>query len=73
MKASIFESRKKKSVEKRIPLSIPVELYEEIEKVKERLKKSAPDMRFNVNALCVETLTRAVKKANKELDELGEV
>lgn len=67
MKASIFESRKPKPADKRVPVLVPESLYDDIETIKKLLKEKAPDKLFNTNAICVEALKKAVNKAKREL------
>jgi len=70
MKASIFETRKGKTEEKRVSIILPSELHELIEDIKNQLKAKSPDMRFNVNAICVDALKKATKKAQTELTQM---
>ncbi len=67
MTNSIFETKKGQSKEKSLSVKLPVALHDSIEKIKASLAEKAPEKRFNVNAICVDALARATKKAAKEL------
>lgn len=67
MPPSIFESADKQPKEKKLPISISQDLEGAISYVKSELQMKAPDMKFNVNSICVDALSKAVKRAKKEL------
>jgi len=68
--SSIFESSDNKPKDKKVSIIISQELESAISAVKSELKMKAPDMKFNTNSICVDALTKAVKRANKELAEM---
>jgi len=68
--SSIFESSDNKPKDKKVSIIISQELESAISAVKSELKMKAPDMKFNTNSICVDALTKAVKRAKKELAEM---
>ena len=71
MTNSIFESKKRQIKEKALSVKVPLEMHAELEEVKSSLEKLNPDLKFNVNAICVDALGKAVRKAKKELSSMG--
>ena len=67
MTNSIFESKKHQIKEKALSVKLPLEMHAEIEEVRSSLERLSPDLKFNVNAICVDALNKAVRKAKKEL------
>ncbi len=71
MTSSIFESKKKAEKTQKIAIPCPAQLAADIEDVKAQLAAIDPDMSFNVEALCIDALSKAVRRAKKELSEMG--
>ncbi len=71
MTNSIFESKKKPEKTKKISVPCPVQLVADIEDVKKQLSEVNPDMSFNVDALCIDALGKAVRRAKKELSTMA--
>ncbi len=70
MTTSIFEEKKPKKSTKKISFTCPVELVENLETVKNKLSEIAPEMIFNTDAIFVDALDKALKKAERELKEM---
>jgi|CXWL01.1.fsa_nt_gi hypothetical protein len=70
MESSVFESIKKKSDEKKLSIFIPTELDALINSIIAELKIKDPNLRFNTTSICVDALTKAVKKAQRELEDM---
>ena len=70
MTKSIFENRSSKSNEKKLSVPIPPELDSQISAIKTELKMKAPEMQYNTTNICVEALTKAARRARKELDQM---
>lgn len=70
MPNSIFETKKGKRTTRKISVVLPLELSEDITKIKTELAKKDPNLVFNVNKICEEALNTAVKKAVRELAKL---
>lgn len=72
MESSVFESPTKKPKNKKLNVLIPLELEQHINDVINELKIKAPELKFNTNAICVDALSKAVKKAKRELETMKE-
>lgn len=70
MKDSIFEVKKSAIPTKKFPLTLPASVLDEIDEVRTMLEAKAPDMNFNVNAICLDAIQKAVRKAKKELTQM---
>ncbi len=70
MESSVFETINKEPKEKKLTISIPVELDKLITSVTSELKVKAPHLRFNPTAVCVNALNKAIKKAQRELEKM---
>ncbi len=67
---SIFEPKKSQMKERTLSVKVPEDLHAEIDAIKKTLGEMDSGKRFNVNAICVEAVRKAVKRAKKELAAL---
>jgi len=70
MQRSVFETKKSAIPTKKFSITLPQTLLDDIDVIREKLKQLSPDKQFNVNAICVQALEKAVSKAKKELETL---
>lgn len=71
MSASIFEDKKSKKQTKSLSVKLPIELSEAIDEVNTKLAEIDSTKKFNVNAICVDAIQKATRRAKRELDTMG--
>jgi post-segregation antitoxin (ccd killing protein) len=68
-KSTIFQE-KKIDAQKALNIKVPKELHEKLEKIKKELSETAPNLSFNLSAICTRALQNAARKAERELESL---
>ena len=68
-KETVFQE-KKIDTQKGLNIKVPKELYEQLGKIKKELAETAPNLNFNLSAICTRALQSAARKAERELESM---